>query len=212
MIIACVMLSSHDLPQAIRAVRRDLGWSQRQLADGLDVGLQTVSRWERGLTVPPRTKATMLLSLVRHASPTVFAELDRCLVEQHGIPDATARDALRQRAIEHARRLLDRRPRHVISARSRLRKTPLLYRSESTFAAKLPPSMREVLPTRKPDVKTAFLKVELRHNARALRLGLPRLRDAAFNIAAFAHEMDLTLEQLCALLSEPVDEKERTHG
>jgi transcriptional regulator with XRE-family HTH domain len=201
---------THDLAAAIRAVRRDLGWSQRELAKGLEVGVQTVSRWERGMTIPPRPQSIALLRLVEHASAEAYSELDRCLSQQHDIPDAAARQALRDRAIEHARRLLDPRTRHVIAERAKKRRTPLLFRSESTFAVKLPASMRSVLPSRAPDVKKALLGVELRHNARGLHVGTMRFRVASFNLAAFAHELDLTLEQLCSLLSAPLDGKERT--
>ena len=75
------------------------------------------------------------------------------------------------------------------------RKTPLLFTSSSSFATKMLPRIRANLPTRRTPVKTAFLRAELLDNARHIHLGRQRFREAVLNVASFAHELDLTLEQ-----------------
>ena len=46
-----------DFSELLRSARVQLGWDQGQVARHLGVGQQTVSRWERGETCPPKGKA-----------------------------------------------------------------------------------------------------------------------------------------------------------
>lgn len=47
----------------IRALRVEMGLTQRQLADGLKVSVSTVSRWERGFWIPPHYAQVLTLGL-----------------------------------------------------------------------------------------------------------------------------------------------------
>lgn len=50
-------------------LRRDYGWTQRELAERLEVDSVTVSRWERGVSSPRRAVARSIERLFSQASP-----------------------------------------------------------------------------------------------------------------------------------------------
>jgi transcriptional regulator with XRE-family HTH domain len=58
-------VTGHIDGQRLRAIRRELGWTQRELADEAGVTANTVARWERGERPIPR----MLVSLLRLIRP-----------------------------------------------------------------------------------------------------------------------------------------------
>jgi DNA-binding transcriptional regulator YiaG len=72
--------SSKGLGTIVRAVRDDLGWTQKTLAERMDVCCATVNYWERGKTVPTRMTFA-LLHLLLHDNPSVTRLQDeiRCL-------------------------------------------------------------------------------------------------------------------------------------
>jgi DNA-binding transcriptional regulator YiaG len=43
-----------NFPQRVKDVRRQLGFSQKELAHALGVSFATVNRWENGKTVPSK--------------------------------------------------------------------------------------------------------------------------------------------------------------
>ena len=43
-----------------KAVRKQLGYSQRELAEALDVDVMTISRWERAERNPPLAKLVLM--------------------------------------------------------------------------------------------------------------------------------------------------------
>lgn len=51
-------------PTSIRRFRKERGLSQQELATILNVGMITVSRWERGKTKPDGTVAAILTTLI----------------------------------------------------------------------------------------------------------------------------------------------------
>jgi transcriptional regulator with XRE-family HTH domain len=52
------------LPEEIKQLRERRNWSQKQLAEMLNVNDSTVSRWERGQVEPQETAAAVLYGLV----------------------------------------------------------------------------------------------------------------------------------------------------
>jgi DNA-binding transcriptional regulator YiaG len=59
-------------PVEVRAIRRALGWTQRQLADTLGVAVMTVARWEQGArgVTPLAATSLMLLAQQHGVTPT----------------------------------------------------------------------------------------------------------------------------------------------
>jgi DNA-binding transcriptional regulator YiaG len=59
-------------PTDVRALRRALGWTQRQLAAALNVTVTTIARWEQGArAVTPLAATSLLLLAKQHGhSPT----------------------------------------------------------------------------------------------------------------------------------------------
>lgn len=47
-------IPSLDLPLRLELARRYRGWTQRQLADSIEIGLATVQRYEQGVSAPKR--------------------------------------------------------------------------------------------------------------------------------------------------------------
>lgn len=78
------------LNENIRAIRKSRGLSQEELAIKLDVVRQTVSKWERGLSVPD---SDMLVSL----SDTLDAPVAALLGEAVSEPKADDLRALAER-------------------------------------------------------------------------------------------------------------------
>ncbi len=78
------------LNENIRAIRKSRGLSQEELAIKLDVVRQTVSKWERGLSVPD---SDMLVSL----SDTLDAPVAALLGEAVSEPEADDLRALAER-------------------------------------------------------------------------------------------------------------------
>lgn len=50
-------------PQDIRRLRQEMGVSQRKLAQILDVGHQTIRRWEHGITAPSEMHIALMEQL-----------------------------------------------------------------------------------------------------------------------------------------------------
>ena len=55
----------------VKAIREDVGWSQRELADWLCVSQATVARWESGASNPSDEQAAALGSLRRRQRKVV---------------------------------------------------------------------------------------------------------------------------------------------
>ncbi len=53
----------------LRQLRKRQGWTQRDLAEHLEVDPMTVSRWERGLSHPQRAVAQRLQTLLETTKP-----------------------------------------------------------------------------------------------------------------------------------------------
>ncbi len=53
-------------PQEVRAIREQLGFSQREFADRLGVALNTVSRWELGERTPNEAVARLIWMVAEH--------------------------------------------------------------------------------------------------------------------------------------------------
>jgi transcriptional regulator with XRE-family HTH domain len=58
-----------DDPRSIKALRRDRGWTQSQLAAKLGTDAVTISRWERGRSRPRRSAVERLRRLVPPEGP-----------------------------------------------------------------------------------------------------------------------------------------------
>jgi putative zinc finger/helix-turn-helix YgiT family protein len=50
-------------PAEIKAIRERFGWSQQHMADLTDLGVATISRWERGRLLQNRNNNTVLLAI-----------------------------------------------------------------------------------------------------------------------------------------------------
>jgi len=62
-------MATNTLVGKIRRLRRQYGWTQRELAGQLQVDSVTVSRWERGVTVPRPGVMRSLERLLTRPSP-----------------------------------------------------------------------------------------------------------------------------------------------
>ena len=60
-------------PDAVRALRRRLGMTQREMADELGARQQTISEWETGVYRPRGVSARALLRMAEAAGPTYRA-------------------------------------------------------------------------------------------------------------------------------------------
>lgn len=79
-------------PSYIRELRRQLGWTQMDLADAMDVDQGTVSRWERGVDVPrPARVAALRDILVKEDSARAMARFQARF--RHALHPATLHDA-----------------------------------------------------------------------------------------------------------------------
>ena len=83
------------LADNIKALRKQKGYSQETLAQQLNVVRQTVSKWEKGLSV---TDAEMLARLAELFEVPVSTLLDSALPELAADPDSSA-EVARQLAI-----------------------------------------------------------------------------------------------------------------
>ena len=97
------------LADNIKALRKQKGYSQETLAQQLNVVRQTVSKWEKGLSVPD---AEMLARLAELFEVPVSTLLDSAVPELAAEPDSSA-EVARQLAIlnEHFARQTARRKR-----------------------------------------------------------------------------------------------------
>jgi transcriptional regulator with XRE-family HTH domain len=64
-------------PHIIIAVRQQHGWSQEDLAAQLGVGAMTVSRWERGESLPHRRRWAKLEEIVGRPIAEILADCQR---------------------------------------------------------------------------------------------------------------------------------------
>lgn len=68
-----VDISPAELGRRIRAARERQRWTQRKLADALNVSARSVTNWERGLTVPMNRvgaiEAVLGIDLRNHRDP-----------------------------------------------------------------------------------------------------------------------------------------------
>ena len=56
--------------EEIRNLRKGLGWSQQRFSQELGVAWITISRWERGVSVPSRMAVRLLDDLAAHRGKT----------------------------------------------------------------------------------------------------------------------------------------------
>lgn len=79
------------LPELIRHRRVELDWSQGDLAKRLDVGQQTISRWEAGEAIPrPRTVRKIAMTLGLDAATLL---LEAGYLTEEEMPGGTDLDA-----------------------------------------------------------------------------------------------------------------------
>ena len=61
------MLSMENIAEQLKALRRQYGWSQEDLAHELGVSFSTVNRWENGKAKPSRLAQKGILTLTAQA-------------------------------------------------------------------------------------------------------------------------------------------------
>jgi len=71
-------------PQTVQALRRRLGWTQRELAAALNVTVTTVARWEQGVRGVTPLAATSLGLLAKVHGPTRKATRGRKAAAHEG--------------------------------------------------------------------------------------------------------------------------------
>ena len=108
------------LSENLKTLRKNKGVSQQQLADQLHVVRQTVSKWEKGLSVPD---AEMLIRLAEFFEVSV-SQLLGAPVDAAAAPDAVAEQLAR---INEQLAIKNRRARRIWTAISILLAVILLY-------------------------------------------------------------------------------------
>lgn len=147
--------------------REVLGFSQEDLAGALGVERSTVARWERGVT-SPRPWQRPGLAQQLHVS---FAELDELLVQQAGMPAASAPDIEPSAddhlgyALQHPARVdlvavaqLRERVRHITEAYDRMPSVSLLAAAAQCQAQVA--SLREHAPDGRSSIRRELYAVE----------------------------------------------------
>lgn len=79
------------LPENLKNLRKQKGYSQEELADRLGVVRQTISKWEKGQSVPD---SEMLMKLAEIFEVTVSQLLGSTIMEEHQ-PDQVAEQLAR---------------------------------------------------------------------------------------------------------------------
>src|SRR5688572_23406618 len=69
-------MTSVNIPSVLTAIRAQLGLTQEQLAQRLDVSFATVNRWEAGSNAPQRTALGDILRLAREAGVADDGQID----------------------------------------------------------------------------------------------------------------------------------------
>lgn len=67
------MLSMENIAEQLKALRRQHGWSQEDLARELGVSFSTVNRWENGKAKPSRLAQKGILTLTTQAESSCHA-------------------------------------------------------------------------------------------------------------------------------------------
>lgn len=70
------------LGQRIAERRKSLGWTQDQLAERLGVDAETVSRFERGVTVPALVTLDRLVRVLKTSVADLLSEASACPTDQ----------------------------------------------------------------------------------------------------------------------------------
>ena len=97
------------LQENLKILRKNKGVSQQQLADQMHVVRQTVSKWEKGLSVPD---AEMLMKLAEFFEVTV-SQLLGAPIKESSAPDAVAQQLAR---INEQLAIRNRRARRIWTA------------------------------------------------------------------------------------------------
>lgn len=61
-----------EIGEVIKSARKDLGWSQQELAEILDVSTQTVSNWEKGRYLPADNKINKVAEVLGNMNPELL--------------------------------------------------------------------------------------------------------------------------------------------
>ena len=85
----------------LKTLRREKGMSQQFLADQLHVTRQTISKWERGLSVPD---ADMLIALSEMFEVSVSTLLNRSINEEDTLENTLLAEKLEQLNLQLAQR------------------------------------------------------------------------------------------------------------
>lgn len=64
-----MIISTRDLPEAIRKYRIKAEMTQEQLAEAAEVNMHTISRIERGITSPTTQTLTKIFAAIVNAKP-----------------------------------------------------------------------------------------------------------------------------------------------
>src|SRR5437588_12765893 len=80
-----------DLGRRIARLRRQLGWTQQELADRISISRAAVSHLESGVSVPSERTVTLLAGVFKLEPVELVADTDYPIAKAERLPVAAAR-------------------------------------------------------------------------------------------------------------------------